>query len=62
LIANGYTQRSGVNFEETYSPIAIAMSIRIMLVIVEWYNYEICQMDMKMVFLNGFVEEEIYVD
>ncbi|KAK4397459.1 Retrovirus-related Pol polyprotein from transposon RE1 [Sesamum angolense] len=62
LIANGYTQRPGVNFEETYSPVAMAMSIQIMLVIAEWYNYEICQMDMKMVFLNGFVEEEIYMD
>ncbi|KAL0405243.1 UNVERIFIED_CONTAM: Retrovirus-related Pol polyprotein from transposon TNT 1-94 [Sesamum latifolium] len=62
LVLKGYTQRSGVDFEETYSPIAMAKSIRILLAIAAWYDYEIWQMDMKMAFLNGFVEEEIYMD
>ncbi|KAL0342540.1 UNVERIFIED_CONTAM: Retrovirus-related Pol polyprotein from transposon TNT 1-94 [Sesamum calycinum] len=62
LIAKGYTQRLGVDFEETYSPIAMVMSIRILLVIATWYDYEIWQMDMKMAFLNGFIEEKIYMD
>ncbi|KAL0442175.1 UNVERIFIED_CONTAM: Retrovirus-related Pol polyprotein from transposon TNT 1-94 [Sesamum radiatum] len=62
LIAKGYTQRLGVDFEETYSPIAMVMSIRILLVIAAWYDYEIWQMDMKMAFLNGFIEEKIYMD
>ncbi|KAL0293836.1 UNVERIFIED_CONTAM: hypothetical protein Sangu_2521500 [Sesamum angustifolium] len=51
-----------VDFEETYSLVAIAKSIRIMFAITVWYDYEIWQMDMKMAFLNEFVEEEIYVD
>ncbi|KAL0439742.1 UNVERIFIED_CONTAM: Retrovirus-related Pol polyprotein from transposon TNT 1-94 [Sesamum latifolium] len=58
LVAKGYTQRPGVDFEETYSPVAMAKSIRIMLAIAAWYDYEIWQMDVKMDFLNGFVEEE----
>ncbi|KAL0420539.1 UNVERIFIED_CONTAM: Retrovirus-related Pol polyprotein from transposon TNT 1-94 [Sesamum latifolium] len=62
LVAKGYTQRPGVNFEETYSPVAMAKFIRIMLAIAAWYDYEIWQMDVKMVFLNVFVEEEIYMD
>ncbi|KAL0445778.1 UNVERIFIED_CONTAM: Retrovirus-related Pol polyprotein from transposon RE2 [Sesamum latifolium] len=62
LVAKGYTQRPGVNFEETYSPVAMAKSIRILLVIAAWYDYEIWQMDMKTAFLNGFVEEEIFMD
>ncbi|KAL0420389.1 UNVERIFIED_CONTAM: Retrovirus-related Pol polyprotein from transposon RE2 [Sesamum latifolium] len=62
LVAKGYTQRPGVDFEETYSPIAMAKSIRIMLAIAAWYDYEIWQMNVKMIFLNGFVEEEIYMD
>ncbi|KAL0433712.1 UNVERIFIED_CONTAM: Retrovirus-related Pol polyprotein from transposon TNT 1-94 [Sesamum latifolium] len=62
LVAKGYTQRPGVDFEETYSPVAIAKSIRILLAIAAWYDYEIWQMDMKTAFLNGFVEEEIYMD
>ncbi|KAL0294631.1 UNVERIFIED_CONTAM: Retrovirus-related Pol polyprotein from transposon TNT 1-94 [Sesamum radiatum] len=62
LVAKGYTQRPGVDFEETYSPVAMAKSIRIMLAIAAWYDYEIWQMDVKTAFLNGFVEEEIYMD
>ncbi|KAL0455149.1 UNVERIFIED_CONTAM: Retrovirus-related Pol polyprotein from transposon TNT 1-94 [Sesamum latifolium] len=45
LVAKGYTQRPGVDFEETYSPVAMAKSIRILLAIAAWYNYEIWQMD-----------------
>ncbi|KAL0402009.1 UNVERIFIED_CONTAM: Retrovirus-related Pol polyprotein from transposon TNT 1-94 [Sesamum latifolium] len=62
LVAKGYTQRPGVNFEETYSPVAMAKSIRILLVIAAWYDYEIWQMDVKTAFLNDFVEEEIFMD
>ncbi|KAL0286337.1 UNVERIFIED_CONTAM: Retrovirus-related Pol polyprotein from transposon RE1 [Sesamum radiatum] len=62
LVAKGYTQRPGVDFEETYSPVAVAKSIQIMLAISAWYDYEIWQMDVKTAFLNGFVEEEIYMD
>ncbi|KAL0457931.1 UNVERIFIED_CONTAM: Retrovirus-related Pol polyprotein from transposon RE1 [Sesamum latifolium] len=57
LVAKEYTQRLGVDFEETYSPVAMAKSIRILLAIAAWYDYEIWQMDVKMAFLNGFVEE-----
>ncbi|KAL0411115.1 UNVERIFIED_CONTAM: Retrovirus-related Pol polyprotein from transposon RE2 [Sesamum latifolium] len=62
LVAKGYTQRPGVDFEETYSPVAMAKSIRILLAIAAWYDYEIWQMDMKMTFLNDFIEEEIFMD
>ncbi|KAL0404306.1 UNVERIFIED_CONTAM: Retrovirus-related Pol polyprotein from transposon RE2 [Sesamum radiatum] len=62
LVAKGYTQRPGVDFEETYSPVVMAKSIRILLVIAAWYDYEIWQMDVKTTFLNGFVEEEIFMD
>ncbi|KAL0455909.1 UNVERIFIED_CONTAM: Retrovirus-related Pol polyprotein from transposon TNT 1-94 [Sesamum latifolium] len=60
LVAKGYTQRPGVDFEETYSPVAMAKSIWILLTIAAWYDYE--RMDVKTAFLNGFVEEEIYMD
>ncbi|KAL0454928.1 UNVERIFIED_CONTAM: Secreted RxLR effector protein [Sesamum latifolium] len=62
LVAKEYTQRPGVDFEEIYSPVAMAKSIRILLAITAWYDYEIWQMDMKMAFLNGFIEEEIFMD
>ncbi|KAL0313403.1 UNVERIFIED_CONTAM: Retrovirus-related Pol polyprotein from transposon TNT 1-94 [Sesamum radiatum] len=66
LVAKGYTQRPGVDFEESYSQVAMAKSIRILLAIAACYDYEIWQMDVKMdvktAFLNGFVEEEIFMD
>ncbi|KAL0462995.1 UNVERIFIED_CONTAM: hypothetical protein Slati_0187100 [Sesamum latifolium] len=62
FVAKEYTQRPRVNFEETYSPVAIAKSIQILLAIAAWYDYEIWQMDVKTAFLNGFVEEEIFMD
>ncbi|KAL0445102.1 UNVERIFIED_CONTAM: Transposon Ty2-B Gag-Pol polyprotein [Sesamum latifolium] len=58
----GYTQQPGVDFEETYSPVAMAKSIQILLAIAAWYDYEIWQMDVKTAFLNSFVEEEIFMD
>ncbi|KAL0396325.1 UNVERIFIED_CONTAM: Secreted RxLR effector protein [Sesamum calycinum] len=62
LVAKGSTRQPRVDFEETFSPIAMAKSIRIMLAIAVWNNYEIWQTDVKMAFLNDFVEEEIYMD
>ncbi|KAL0394331.1 UNVERIFIED_CONTAM: Retrovirus-related Pol polyprotein from transposon TNT 1-94 [Sesamum latifolium] len=62
LVVKGYIQRPGVDFEETYSPVAMAKSIRILLAIAAWYDYEIWQMDVKTAFLNGFVEEKIFMD
>ncbi|KAL0448626.1 UNVERIFIED_CONTAM: hypothetical protein Slati_1419000, partial [Sesamum latifolium] len=41
---------------------AMAKSIRVLLAIAAWYDYEIWKMDVKMAFLNGFVEEEIFMD
>ncbi|KAK4411924.1 Retrovirus-related Pol polyprotein from transposon RE2 [Sesamum angolense] len=62
LVEKGYTQRPRINFEETYSPIAIAKSIWILLAIAAWYDFEKWQMDVKTAFLNSFIEEEIYMD
>ncbi|KAK4384676.1 Copia protein [Sesamum angolense] len=59
LVAKAYTRRPEVDFEETYSPVAMAKSIWVLLPITTWYDYEIWQMDVKMAYLNGFVQEEI---
>ena len=52
LVAKGYTQKEGINYEETFSPVAMLKSIRILLSIVTHYVYEIWQMDVKTAFLN----------
>ncbi|CAL8988191.1 unnamed protein product, partial [Prunus brigantina] len=62
LVAKGYKQREGIDYEETFSPVAMIKSIRILLAIAAHYDYEIWQMDVKTAFLNGHLREELYMD
>ena len=61
LVAKGYYQRQGVGYDETFSPVAMIKSIRILLAIAPHYDYEVCQMDEKTVFLNKNIEEDVYM-
>ncbi|GKB70328.1 retrotransposon protein, putative, ty1-copia subclass [Tanacetum coccineum] len=62
LVAKGFTQTYGVDYEETFSLVADIRAIRILIAIAAYYDYEIWQMDVKTAFLNGFLEEEIYME
>ena len=62
LVAKGYSQREGIDYHETFSPVAMLKSIRTMLAIAAFYDYESWQMDVKMAFLNGYLEEDIYME
>ena len=57
----GFRQVQGVDYNETFSPIAMLKSIRILLEIAAFYDYEIWQMDVKTAFLNGYLKEELYM-
>ncbi|GJV48244.1 retrotransposon protein, putative, ty1-copia subclass [Tanacetum coccineum] len=61
LIAKGYTQTYRIDYEETFSPVADIRAIRILIVIATFYDYEIWQMDVKTAFLNGYLDEDIYM-
>ena len=61
LVAKGFRQVQGVDYDETFSPVAMLKSVRIMLAIAAFHDYEIWQMDVKTAFLNGFLEEELYM-
>ncbi|WRX12109.1 Integrase [Theobroma cacao] len=61
LVAKGFTQRKGINYEETFSPVAMLKSIRILLSITAHLDHEIWQMDVKTAFLNRDLEERIYM-
>ena len=61
LVAKGYTQKEGVDYEEIFSLVAMLKSIRILLSIAACLDYEIWKMDVKTAFLNGYLEESIYM-
>ena len=60
-MATGFTQKEGVDYEDTFSPVAMLKSIQILLSIAAHYDYEIWQMDIKTTFLNRHLEETIYM-
>ncbi|KAK8609984.1 hypothetical protein V6N13_093394 [Hibiscus sabdariffa] len=61
LVAKGFRQIHGVDYDETFSPVAMIKSIRILLVIAAFHDYEIWQMDVQTAFLNGKLEEDVYM-
>nr|GFB62785.1 retrotransposon protein, putative, Ty1-copia subclass [Tanacetum cinerariifolium] len=62
LVAKCYTQTYGIDYEETFSPVADIRAIRIIIAITAYYDYEIWQMDVKTAFLNGRLDEDIYME
>ncbi|GKC37645.1 retrotransposon protein, putative, ty1-copia subclass [Tanacetum coccineum] len=62
LVAKGFFQTYGVDYKETFSPVADIKAIRIIIVVVAFYDYEIWQMDVKTAFLNGYLSEEVYME
>ncbi|XP_070008331.1 putative mitochondrial protein AtMg00820 [Nicotiana tabacum] len=61
LVAQGYSQQEGVDYDETFTPVARLESIRILLVYASFKGFRLFQMDVKSAFLNGFIEEEVFV-
>ncbi|OAO97959.1 hypothetical protein AXX17_AT4G08610 [Arabidopsis thaliana] len=61
LVAKGYKQIHGIDYDKTYFPVAMLKSIRILLATAAHYDYEIWQMDVKTAFLNGNLEEDVYM-
>nr|GEX29086.1 integrase, catalytic region, zinc finger, CCHC-type, peptidase aspartic, catalytic [Tanacetum cinerariifolium] len=61
LVARGYRQEEGIDFEESFDPVARLEAIRIFLAYATHINMVVYQMDVKTVFLNGNLREEVYV-
>ncbi|GKA95961.1 retrovirus-related pol polyprotein from transposon TNT 1-94 [Tanacetum coccineum] len=61
LVAKSYTQTYRIDYEETFSPIADIRAIRILIAIAAFCDYEIWQIDVKTAFLNGYLDEDIYM-
>ncbi|GJS97187.1 retrovirus-related pol polyprotein from transposon TNT 1-94 [Tanacetum coccineum] len=58
LVAQGYNQQEGIDYDETYAPVARLESIRILLAYACALDFKLFQMDVKSAFLNGFINEE----
>lgn len=61
LVAQGYNQQEGIDYDETFAPVARLESIRILLAYACAHDFKLFQMDVKSAFLNGFINEEVYV-
>ena len=61
LVAKGFRQTYGIDCDEIFSPVAMLKSIQILLAIAAYYDYEIWKMDVKTVFLNGNLLEDVYM-
>jgi hypothetical protein len=62
LVCKGYTQVEGIDYGETFSPVARMESIRMVLAYPNSKNIKFYQMDVKYIFLNGDLEEEVYME
>nr|GEW85154.1 copia protein [Tanacetum cinerariifolium] len=61
LVAKGYRQEEGIEFEESFAPVTCIEAIKVFLAYVAHMNMVVIQMDLKMAFLNGILKEEVYV-
>jgi hypothetical protein len=62
LVCKGYAHIEGIDFEETFSPVARMEAIRFLLAYAFSKNVKVYQMDVKSTFLNGELEEEVYIE
>ena len=61
LVAKGFTQKAGLDYNETFSPVSSKETFRLIMAITAHFNLELHQMDVKTAFLNGKLNEEIYM-
>jgi hypothetical protein len=62
FVAKGFSQKEGVDYDETFAPVARYTSIRVVISLAAEMGWQIHQMDVKTTFLNGVIEEEVYIE
>ncbi|KAJ0899334.1 putative RNA-directed DNA polymerase [Helianthus annuus] len=61
LVAKGYTQKEGIDYQETFSPVSRKDSLRIVMALIAHFDLKLHQMDVKTAFLNGDLDEDVYM-
>ena len=62
FVARGFSQREGVDYDETFAPVAWFTSVRTIIALASAMRWRLYQMDVKTTFLNGEIEEEVYIE
>ena len=62
FVARGFSQKEGIDYEETFTPVARYTSIRTIIALAAKMKWKLHQMDVKTAFLNGVIEEEVYIE
>jgi hypothetical protein len=62
FVARGFSQKEGIDYEETFTPVARYTSIRTIIALAAKMKWKMHQMDMKTTFLNGVIKEEVYIE
>ena len=62
FLARGFTQNEGIDYDETFAPVARYTTIRTIISLAAVFGWKLHQMDVKTDFLNGKIEEEVYIE
>ena len=62
FVARGFSQKEGIDYDETFAPVARYSSIRVIISLASVMGWKLHQMDVKTTFLNGEIEEEVYIE
>jgi hypothetical protein len=62
FVARGFSQKEGVDYEETFAPVTRYTSIKTIISLASIMGWRLHQMDVKTMFLNGVIEEEVYIE
>jgi hypothetical protein len=62
FVARGFSQKEGIDYDDIFAPVARYTSIRVIISLASVFNWKLHQMDVKTTFLNGEVEQEVYIE